>query len=596
MRAALLFSFAFAASAAAGPLFEDATAALAHIHQENPFDDFQRQALLPNRLSQFGPGVAWCDLNGDGRDDLVIGGGAGGTLSVRLSASEGLFKKFESNAFNAPADLTGVAAWRDVDGMMRIFAGVSNFEDEDEKRTAVRGWELSREAGKIVSAAPGTVSATGPIAFADIDGDGDLDLFVGGRTVPGRYPEPASSRILRFENGAFAPDASNAAALANLGLISGAVFSDLNGDGAPDLVLAVEWGPVRVFMNDRKGILADRTAPLGFGKYAGWWNGVTTGDLDGDGRPDIIATNWGLNSKYRVEPGHSLKVYFGEFESQGRLDIVEAHYDAQIGGWVPERDFSASALAMPFLKVGIRSYQQFGRSKIEEIYGDKLKGGSSLQANTLEHMVFLNRGARFEARPLPVEAQFAPSFGVSVADLDGDGNEDLVMAQNFFAAQVETPRCDAGRSLVLLGDGKGGLRPMPGQDSGIMVYGDARGVAVGDFDGDRRPDVAIGQNGAATRLFRNAGARLGLRVVLRGPAGNPSGFGASVRLRFGKPLGPAREVHGGSGFWSQDSAALLMSGTAPTSVWVRWPGGRETTTPLPEGAKEITIGVDGGAL
>jgi hypothetical protein len=180
---------------------------------------------------------------------------------------------------------------------------------------------------------------------------------------------------------------------------------------------------------------------------------------------------------------------------------------------------------------------------------------------------------------------------VSVADFDGDGAEDIAMTQNFFAAQIETPRCDGGRSLLIKGDGKGALSAVPGQESGILVYGDARGLAVGDFDSDRRPDLAIGQNGAATKLFHNIGGTPGLRVLLRGPAANAPAFGAQVRLHFGKRAGPVREVHAGSGFWSQDSATLLMGCGAdkPSEIWVRWPGGKVATQSLAPDAETVTV-------
>jgi hypothetical protein len=182
-----------------------------------------------------------------------------------------------------------------------------------------------------------------------------------------------------------------------------------------------------------------------------------------------------------------------------------------------------------------------------------------LTASTLETTVFLNRKDHFEARPLPAEAQFTPTFGICVADFDGDGDEDIFLAQNFFAFRVEEARLDAGRGLLLRGDGKGGFEPMPGQTSGIKAYGEQRGAAVADFDHDGRVDLAVTQNGAATKLFRNTHARPGLRVRLVGASGNPDGVGAMLRLKFGDRWGisprdsrwqrllVARQRHGRSG-------------------------------------------------
>jgi hypothetical protein len=181
-----------------------------------------------------------------------------------------------------------------------------------------------------------------------------------------------------------------------------------------------------------------------------------------------------------------------------------------------------------------------------------------------------------------------------VGDFDGDGNEDLFLAQNFFAVQPETPRYDAGRGLLLKGDGSGEFRAMPAQESGIRVYGEQRGAAAGDFDGDGRLDLAITQNGAETKLYRNAGARAGLRVRLQGPERNPDAFGAVVRLKLGERMGPARELHGGEGYWSQNSLVQVLSAReVPAEIVVCWPGGRTTTNTVPAQAREVQVRVDG---
>jgi hypothetical protein len=205
-------------------------------------------------------------------------------------------------------------------------------------------------------------------------------------------------------------------------------------------------------------------------------------------------------------------------------------------------------------------------------------------------MVFLNRSNHFEPQLMPQEAQFAPAFSVNVADFDGDGHEDVFLSQNFFANQPEVPRYDAGRGLLLRGVGTGTLEAVPGRASGIRVYGEQRGAALADFDRDGRVDLVVTQNGATTKLFRNVSARPGLRVRLIGPPGNPDGLGAQMRLFFGERAGPVREIHGGSGYWSQESTVTVLSvPEPPTRLWVRWPGGKETSTPLTAPVKEISI-------
>jgi hypothetical protein len=188
----------------------------------------------------------------------------------------------------------------------------------------------------------------------------------------------------------------------------------------------------------------------------------------------------------------------------------------------------------------------------------------------------------------------SPAFGLCVGDFDGDGREDLFIAQNFFAVQPETPRYDAGRGLLLAGDGSGGFRAVPGQESGIRVYGQQRGAAAADFDGDGRLDLALAQNGTETRLFHNKQARPGLRLRLRGPANNPDGFGAVVRVNCAGHWGPAREIHGGEGYWSQDSLVQVMATpAAPREIAVRWTGGKSNTNAIPAQAREIELGFDG---
>jgi hypothetical protein len=189
----------------------------------------------------------------------------------------------------------------------------------------------------------------------------------------------------------------------------------------------------------------------------------------------------------------------------------------------------------------------------------------------------------------------APAFAVCAGDFDGDGNEDLFLAQNFFATQPETPRYDAGRGLLLRGDGAGGFEAIAGQHSGIKIYGEQRGAAVCDFDGDGRLDLAVSQNGAETKLYHNTAAKPGLRVRVIGPVKNSQAFGAVLRLKTGEQWGPAREIHGGSGYWSQDSVIqVLATPQPPREIQVRWPGGKTTTHSVPAEAKEIILGFDGG--
>ena len=445
--------------------------------------------------------------------------------------------------------------------------------------------------GRVTPVVAGDVGSVGPLAVADVDGDGSLDLFVGGRVAPGVYPAAVSSRLFRNEGGRFVLDTANSRLFANIGLISAAVFSDVNGDGWPDLILAPEWGSLELFLNDH-GRFRDATAEYQLDRVIGRWNGVTTGDLDGDGRLDIVATSWGRNTKARVDPDHPLLLYYGDFTGSRRWDVIEAQYDDRLRAVAPLTSLGQLMAALPAVRLSTRTYAAYANATLEHVLGPAFSAAKHLEARTLDHYVFLNRGGTFEARPLPAEAQFAPAFYAGVADLDGDGHEDVFLAQNFFPTDLATPRYDAGRGLVLRGTGDGTLEPVPGQVSGILVYGDQRGAALADYDGDGRIDLVVSQNGAETKLYHNERARPGLRVRLMDGPLNPHGIGAVLRVVYEGSRGPAREVHGGSGYWSEDGAIQVLGleqGKVPVSVWVRWTAGTETVTPLAKGQRAITI-------
>jgi len=223
-----------------------------------------------------------------------------------------------------------------------------------------------------------------------------------------------------------------------------------------------------------------------------------------------------------------------------------------------------------------------------------LQHTATLEVNTLATMVFLNRGDHFEPVILPQEAQWSAAFGVCVGDFDGDGNEDIFLSQNFFAVNPDGTRQDSGRGLWLKGDGAGKFTSVPGQQSGVLAYGEQRGCALSDYDGDGRVDLVIGQNGAETKLFHNVRAKPGLRVRLKGPLSNVRAIGASMRLVYGEKFGPLREIHAGSGYCSQDSAVQVLGKSGePTGLWVRWPGGKTTQSSLPAGAREVEVDTAG---
>jgi hypothetical protein len=323
---------------------------------------------------------------------------------------------------------------------------------------------------------------------------------------------------------------------------------------------------------------------------------VTAGDFDGDGRMDLVASNWGRN--WRIDapgaPRTPVRLVYGEFHEPGQVLTVLASRDPLSGRETPWRSWSALSRAMPALTERVHSHREFAVLGVEALLGPAMSKAKSLVADTFDSMVFLNRGKSFEAIPLPQEAQRSPAFGVSVADFDGDGREDLFLAQNFFGMDVETSRQDSGTGLVLLGDGRGRFRALSPAEAGFSMPGEQRASAVADIDGDARPDLAVGQQAGITRIFRNVGGRPGVRVALEGPPGNPEGIGAVLRLVEADRTGPARELHQGSGFRSQDSAdAVLASPGTPIALEVRWPGGRFQRFDWPAGARSVVAGTSG---
>jgi hypothetical protein len=387
-------------------------------------------------------------------------------------------------------------------------------------------------------------------------------------------------------------DAGVSALLGNVGIVNGAVWSDLDGDGRAELVLACEWGPIRVF-RWRGGTVSDVTAGWGLAGYTGWWRGVSPVDLDNDGRMDLVASNWGLNSPYRASVERPLTLVHGQLAQPGVVDVIETEWVG--GALAPRRQRNALAQSLPFLLEHFGSHREYSEATLEQVLGERAVLGRKVTVTTLASMAFLNTGGGFRAVELPAEAQHAPGFGLGVADFDGDGNEDVFLAQNLSAVDPEISALDAGLGLVLRGDGAGGLAAMPAARSGVRITGDQRGVAVGDPDGDGRPDLLVGQNGGDTRLLLNRGGRPGLRVRLRGPAGNPQGLGAVLRWESAGRPGPAREVHGGSGYWSQDSVVSVLarpSGSGDGVVVVVWPGGRVTRAAVAAGVSEVTVAVE----
>jgi hypothetical protein len=577
-------------------LFEDLTTQLNARHAETQFNDYVRQPLLDFQLSQLGPGVSWIDLDADGDDDLLVPDGAGGELAWYRNDA-GRWARVSLGVPASELDFT-MALGVPAPGGASLLVGRSVYRTRSLAQSLAVA-PVSQvflapggRRGQVLPAVAADTASVGPLALADVDADGDLDLFVGNRVTPGTYPVPPSSHLYLNQAGRFVRDPANERVLHLVGLVSGAVFTDVNGDGQPDLVLATEWGPVKLLLNDHARF-RDATKEWGLAPYLGGWKGVAAGDFDGDGRMDLLATNWGRNLPVSADSANPLYLFVGNFGDLPAVDFLSAQYDSTLKALAPVTSFPRIVAAIPSVRQRVRTFADFAAATIERVIGPAFSRTLRLQLTTMDHLIFLNRGGGFEARPLPAEAQFAPAFSAVIADFDGDGNEDLFLGQNFSQTELATPKFDAGRGLLLRGDGKGALQPLTGQRSGIAIYGDQRGAAASDYDGDGRTDLAVSQNAGLTRLLHNLGAKPGLRVQLLGGTGNPSAIGAVLRVRYADGEGPAREIHAGAGYWSQDGMVQVLGLRAiPTSVWVRWPGGKTMEAPVPPGARSITIRVE----
>jgi hypothetical protein len=406
-----------------------------------------------------------------------------------------------------------------------------------------------------------------------------------GRFVPGRYPEPVSSFIYLNDHGQFHADATLVSRFAQLGMISGATFTDFDGDGAPDLALALEWGSIRIFHNEH-GNFKEVTDQMGLTGWSGLWTSIATGDFDGDGRMDLVAGNWGRNTAYEIYQPTALRMYYGDWNGDGTVDLVESWQHG--ADFFPVRDRTKLSSALPDLATRFPTHAAYAQATIDKILGERLPTARYVEAAHLESVVLLNRGSKFEVKPLPREAQLSPATSVCVADFDLDGIEDLFLSQNFYGVLTDITRDDNGRGLWLRGKGDGTFSAVDGSVSGIKIPGEQRAAVPSDFSHDGRPDLIVTQNDNTTKLYLNQSIAKGLRVVLRGPADNPDGIGAQLMLKYGDGhLGPVRMTGVGAG--QSTSTQLFAASGTPTQLMIRWSGGGEQLILLSSNVSEIQV-------
>ena len=574
----------------ASTLFKQLNFPAAKQHVETPSNETQSQPLLPWSLGQEGPGVAWGDLDGDGWEDLAIANGRG--------ASTVLYRNEAGRGFSA-LDLKTPLPKSARDSLSVLISGgqlLQSFSNYDDGLAFGDMVTVSQANGSLHQKIAAKAASAGHLAMADVDGDGDLDLFVAARSLPGRYPQPAGSWLYLNEGGEWRESAAWSSALQSVGLVAGAVFTYIDSDSAPDLILACDWGTPKILTNTGSGFL-DRTEQFGLIKFTGFWRGIDTGDFNGDGRMDFVVANRGLNSGYQASAEEPFVAFHGDLDEDGRGEIIETVREDE--NLHPRRNLSTLNSAMPWLTEHLRNYDHYAQLTVKGLFGPaRLGNAARVEITTLRSMVFLRTDTGFEARPLPPEAQFTAVFSPVVADFDNDGVEDIVLSQNEFTVHSEESRQDAGFGLLLSGQGDGSFAAASIGESGLAVFGEGRGAAAADFNHDGRTDLAICQNGAKPRLFLNQTKRRGLRVRLQSGEANRKGVGARIRLESEGKLGPARTIRLGSGFLSQSATTQVLGGSEKaTALLVTWPsGGRERFNLTPNQSAITAVKGQGNAV
>lgn len=480
-------------------------------HQENYYDDFINEILLPHRMSMFGPYMAKGNLNGDTWEDLVIGGASGQPTQVFMGTADGFEKKETPElAVHAEREDMGIAIF-DIDGDgqddLYISSGGNEFEPYSEM---LQDRVYLNNGGNLEEFSEGIAdfraSASVVVPF-DFDKDGDLDVLVGSRVIPGNYPSPASSYLLenRSTPGKVAlvdVTAEKASMLIGIGLLTRALPTDYDGDGWTDLLLGGEWMPL-VLLKNQQGSFKDVSESVGLGDTRGWWFGLGEGDFDGDGDMDYLAGNLGLNYKYKASETETFDVYYDDFDASGTKDIVLSYYN--FGEKFPVRGRECSSQQMPAIKKKFEDYASFSTATLADVYTQEaLDESLHYQVKSFASVYLENTPEGFKIKQLPVEAQISNINDFLVDDVDGDGNLDAVIAGNLYSSEVETPRNDALNGLFLRGDGKGGFQAVEARNSGLYIPGDVKNLLQLNRNGDRY--YLAGKNNDSLQVIRVKGA------------------------------------------------------------------------------------------
>ncbi|MFT5279662.1 MAG: hypothetical protein ACI9P8_001301 [Bacteroidia bacterium] len=487
-------------------IFRDVSAkiGLNHHHIENEFDDFKNESLLPHRQSQQGPSLAVGDVNEDGIEDIFVGGSVGQD-AVLFIQNESKFERSSSQPWikYRQSEIIG-AHFFDADGDsdldLYLACGSTEFPvGHPSYRDHLYLNDGSGNFQESENAIPRKAISTKVVRSADIDLDGDLDLFVGGRNVPDAYPTSPESTILINNNGTFENAKSVwTSDLSNIGMVTDAQFADFDNDGKTDLILCGEWMAIQFYRNTGS-TFENVTSKFGDPSLKGWWYSLTVDDLDNDGDLDIVAGNLGLNNKFHPSKEKPLEIYMSDFDDNGTNDIVLAkHSQTQC---LPVRGRECSSSQMPVLKEKFPTFSLFANADLNSIYGkEKLDNSIHLQATEFRSTILVNDDGKFSFKPLPNSVQIAPINGSVIMDVNDDGHKDMIIAGNMFGAEVETSRYDAGIGSVLLGDGKMNFTPLTVSESGFYTPNNVKALKTIQLQ-DGKTGIIVGNNDAGIQVF-----------------------------------------------------------------------------------------------